>query len=465
MVKAIVILFAYFSCWTLPLIAQSSIEATSILKQDQSSLIKQAVEPLPLSIGDKMPDIAFNMLNYKKPVARMSDFKGKLVLLDFWATWCGSCIGAFPKLDSLQDKFGSKLQVILVNSEGTGDDQAKVATFIKKRETVDKEKFPFAAAAEDKLAVKLFPHEEVPHYVWVTPSGIVKAITSSKEVTAQNIQKVLNEESIVLPVKRDFFPDKISGFGEDILIDDNLSHFSFLKKGRLDGWRRVNQERRIRISEEKPAVTRGILMRNVSLMEMYETVIGLNKEYQILNHDRKRMIFKIQDSSDLFFNKTDAEKDTWEQEHLYSYDLVVPAGQSENLYDYILQDLNRYSGYQAAIKKAKVKCWLLVNTGTGSSVNIGNNLPFTSSSDNKKNSLKNMPVPFLVKWINLTTPIEWPVIDRTNNSPVRVTTDLDMTDPNIDQLRKKLNPYGLDLVESEEELDMFIIAQNHKPKP
>jgi hypothetical protein len=176
------------------------------------------------------------------------------------------------------------------------------------------------------------------------------------------------------------------------------------------------------------------------------------------------MILEVSDSSDLFFNKTDAEKDVWEKENLYSYDLVVPADQSENLYDYILQGLNRFSGYHAGIKKIKVKCWLLVNTGVGDSVNAGNNLPFTSSSDNKKNSLKNMPVPFLVKWINLTTPIEWPVIDRTNNSPVRVTIDLDMTDPNIGQLRKKLNSYGLDLVESEEELDMFIIAQNHKPK-
>jgi thiol-disulfide isomerase/thioredoxin len=462
MVKAIVILFAYFSCWTLPLIAQSSIEATSILKQDQSSLIKQAVEPLPLSIGDKMPDIAFNMLNYKKPVARMSDFKGKLVLLDFWATWCGSCIGGFPKLDSLQDKFGSKLQVILVNSEGTGDDQAKVATFIKKRETVDKEKFPFAAAAEDKVAVQLFPHEQVPHYVWISPDGIVKAITSSRELTAQNIQKVLSEESIALPVKRDFFPDKISGFGEDILIDDDLAHFSFFKKGRMDGWVSVNELRRI--GKKGAITTRGILMRNMPLLNMFQRVIGFNKEYDILNHDPKRMIIEIYDSSKLFFKETLTDKETWDKDNLYSYDIVVPASKTQELYEYILQDLNRYSEFHGRVEKRKIKCWLLVETGKDNGALTSRNEQggFLSIVEKDKVSLKNTSAFLLARSLNLNTNLKLPVINQANNSSLRLDIILDRDIRDIEILRKQLNAYGLDIRSEVQELEMFVITQKRK---
>lgn len=46
-----------------------------------------------LTVGDVMPDITFNnLVNYKSSSAKLSDFKGKLVILDFWATTCLSLI-------------------------------------------------------------------------------------------------------------------------------------------------------------------------------------------------------------------------------------------------------------------------------------------------------------------------------------------------------------------------------------
>src|SRR5438876_938837 len=70
----------------------------------------------PLSIGDKVPDITFkNVLNYKSNKAKLSDFKGKLVILDMWSTWCTSCITAFPEMETLQKQFKDKIQILLVN--------------------------------------------------------------------------------------------------------------------------------------------------------------------------------------------------------------------------------------------------------------------------------------------------------------------------------------------------------------
>ena len=43
---------------------------------------------------------------------RLSDFRGKFVLLDFWATWCAPCLNELPHLRKLSQSFSEKLQVI-----------------------------------------------------------------------------------------------------------------------------------------------------------------------------------------------------------------------------------------------------------------------------------------------------------------------------------------------------------------
>ncbi len=57
---------------------------------------------------------------------RLSDFKGKVVLLDFWATWCPPCRAAIPHLVELQEKYGKDgLVVIGMNMDQNPDDLAE----------------------------------------------------------------------------------------------------------------------------------------------------------------------------------------------------------------------------------------------------------------------------------------------------------------------------------------------------
>ena len=62
--------------------------------------------------GVEAPD--FNLKNLKGETVRLSDLKGKLVILDFWATWCGPCLMSFPGMKKAMEKYAGRDDVAFV---------------------------------------------------------------------------------------------------------------------------------------------------------------------------------------------------------------------------------------------------------------------------------------------------------------------------------------------------------------
>ena len=70
-----------------------------------------AIANAALKVGDPLPDLAGFNLEGKLPDA----LKGKVVIVDFWASWCVPCAESFPVMDELQKKYGDHLVVLAVN--------------------------------------------------------------------------------------------------------------------------------------------------------------------------------------------------------------------------------------------------------------------------------------------------------------------------------------------------------------
>jgi len=60
--------------------------------------------------GDKAPDFSLKSVDGK--TIKLSDYKGKVVIIDFWATWCGPCRRGIPDLVSIQKEFKNDLVII-----------------------------------------------------------------------------------------------------------------------------------------------------------------------------------------------------------------------------------------------------------------------------------------------------------------------------------------------------------------
>ncbi len=75
------------------------------------------------SRGDKSSASAadFKLQDLNGKTVRLSDFKGKPVLIDFWATWCPPCRAAIPSIEKLYKNYGGKGLVVISVSLDEGD--------------------------------------------------------------------------------------------------------------------------------------------------------------------------------------------------------------------------------------------------------------------------------------------------------------------------------------------------------
>ena len=70
---------------------------------------------LALEAGDRAPDFAAPSLSGDGTI-ELSRYRGKVVYLDFWASWCAPCLTAIPEIEEMRGEFpASEFQVIAVN--------------------------------------------------------------------------------------------------------------------------------------------------------------------------------------------------------------------------------------------------------------------------------------------------------------------------------------------------------------
>jgi thiol-disulfide isomerase/thioredoxin len=106
-------------------LAQSPCDQALALSSKIAPLVTGEVGALTVATRPlQLPDLAFQ--DATGSPRKLSDWKGRTVLLNLWATWCVPCRKEMPALDNLQGKLGSKnFEVVAVNIDTSGADKPK----------------------------------------------------------------------------------------------------------------------------------------------------------------------------------------------------------------------------------------------------------------------------------------------------------------------------------------------------
>jgi len=141
----------------------------------------------PLRIGQPAPQIQLDEF-VRAPanvVATWDALKGTVVVLEFWATWCGPCREAVPHINALVDRFKDQpVQFISISDEAPG----VVRDFLQENTLK-----PWVAVNTDRSTGKACGVTAIPYCVVVDRKGIVRARFHPNELNEKILQDLLNE--------------------------------------------------------------------------------------------------------------------------------------------------------------------------------------------------------------------------------------------------------------------------------
>lgn len=123
--------------------------------------------------------------------AKLSDFAGKVVLVDFWATWCGPCVQAMPHIQALSEKYKDK-NVVILGINSWENDQKKVEPFLREKKITYR-----ILLDSNNEVIEDYGVRGIPTFFIIDRKGLVRytyvGLPSDESLIQQNLDDLLKE--------------------------------------------------------------------------------------------------------------------------------------------------------------------------------------------------------------------------------------------------------------------------------
>lgn len=136
--------------------------------------------------GEVAPDFELETLSGEK--AKLSDFRGKKVFLNFWASWCGPCKEEMPDMQTFYDQYQDEVEIVAVNLTGKENNEDDAIEFVEAYQYT----YPILLDRELKAGT-LYSVVAIPTTYFINSEGVVAAQRKTGPMTYDMMIDMMNE--------------------------------------------------------------------------------------------------------------------------------------------------------------------------------------------------------------------------------------------------------------------------------
>ncbi|MEC3881951.1 TlpA disulfide reductase family protein [Parapedobacter sp. 10938] len=395
----------------------------------------------PMQMGNLIPDelwdtplTLWNAANDRTETITLNDYRGKVIILDFWATWCKSCIANMPRMHQLQDQFEGDVVVLPVTYENPNI----VSAFLER--TADTGmvalRQSFQSIVADSVIKRTFPNPDgsIPYFAIVANTGVFTGLTIPPQMNERLLTRLVNNEETAIP--------PLQSAPETPLLERspryaanrlNKPFYYSMLSGYMEGFTYP-------VGHTVDSMNRRVRFYSINqpILRLYS--LALSSRFP---SEPNRRIMLVDSAKQYEYHHL-RNAGYAERKHSYSFEVILPLGAvRDGIRPHLLMQLNSVTGLTGSLIKRIVPCLVIKESHQGK----------LNTDSGKVMKMKSF-VGLLNRQYQKAIP---PVINEAAyRGNISLPADFDFTD--IEWAKQVLANHGLSLYEEQRELELFVLS-------
>lgn len=414
----------------------------------QVAKVTELANPLP--IGEPIPDelwstplTLWNAEDHRTETITLGDYRGKVIILDFWATWCKSCIANMPRMHQLQDQFEEDIVVLPV----TYENESTVSALFERTSNAGllALRSSFQSIIIDSILRQAFPNPDrtIPYFTIIGKDGLLTGLAMPAQLNEQLLTSLVSGEDAYIP--------PLQAAPETPLLERSAKYtanrvakpvYYSMLSGYMEGFSFP-----VGYVTDSVSGTRRDYYVNSPLLRLYASALSSGAPIR----PNKRIL--LIDSAALLESDGRRNRQYNFREYNYCYEAIAPSwATKEERNSRMLAELNTTSGFKGEMRKRKLPCLI---------VHRADSTPDTAFIPTDEGVY--IPMNSFVRRLNIQYDTAIPEVIDESGFTGKLFFDKNVDPGDIENIRKLLSAQGFTLEPETRMLDVFVLSDCEIP--